>query len=147
MRRRLPSGQRAAGVGVDAGFLDAHEHLPAAVRLLHRPGGRERGVGFRQVGGEVVGQRRPSGRAGNEGSIPPEDVGEERPGVGQCRAFVCVAEMFGDRIAIGAQLLLRHQPVTGEDGGRDDEAGRLDVAEPFEIGVGRGHAQLLPGQR
>ena len=51
------------------------------------------------------------------------------------------------RFAVGARLLRRVESMAGEDGRGDDEADRLDVADPFGVGVDRRHDQLLSGQR
>jgi hypothetical protein len=37
--------------------------------------------------------------------------------------------------------------VAGKDARGKDKADRLDIADPFGVGVGRRHDQLLSGQR
>ena len=74
---------------------------------------------------------------------PAQDAREERPWIGErghgAFALVLGREASGHRIAVGAGLLLGHQPIAVENGRAEHQADRLDIAQPFKIGIDDGH--------
>jgi hypothetical protein len=48
--------------------------------------------------------------------------------------------MLGHGLAVGARLLLGDEAVAGQNRRRHDEACGLDVAQPLEVRIARGHA-------
>ena len=57
--------------------------------------------------------------------------GSSRAGTG----LVLAAQQLPDRFGVQAALLRRHQGLLGECAGRDDDADRLDLADPVLVGV------------
>ncbi len=160
VRRRLPAVSRAALAGIDVRRLDGDQELPAvgAGRGLQRPIGLEQRIVLGQSDCELVVERRPAGRAGDQVDGPIQHAGKERPGIGERRALVpdgAVAVLLQQRRNGGVVrlILARRRAERLQRHRCDDQALGLDVAQPFGIGIERavvGHcrrAQPVTGQR
>ena len=155
MRRRLPTRERAALFGLHPRRLDANEDLPAAVGIDDRPMRRDLGVALLDLEEEILRQRGPAGCASDLGRPPAERSVKESPRVFEgARINGLAASVVGlrrderpHRLGVGARLDLRREAVAREHDRGDDEADRLNVAEPFVVGVDPGHGQLPSGQR
>jgi hypothetical protein len=83
--------------------------------------------------------------------FPAEHLLEEGPCVLQGGRGGVVADMLGDNQAIGLGLPRRREAQLLEQDGRDDQADRLDVVQPFQVGIalelGRHAAHPEAGQR
>ena len=136
VRRRLPALLRAV-VRFGAGGLEADEQLPGRVgaETLDGEVGREGGVVLGHGNEEVVGQRRPVGRARHVWRRPVEEVAEEGPGIGERGRGVVGLDEGGVGGAVGRGLPCGDEGALLDDRGREDEARGLDVVEPFEVGV------------
>ena len=155
MRRRLPARERAALVGLHPRRLDAHQDLPAAFGIDHRPMRRDLGVALLDLEDEILRQRGSAGRAGDLGRAPAERAVKESPGVLQGARIAgfaaSVVRLRRDELAhglgVGARLDFRGQPIARKHDRGDDQADRLNMAKPFVVGVDPGHGQLPSGQR
>ena len=100
----------------------------------------------------IVGKSRAAGRAGDVPRLPAEHLFDEGPGIAQARAWLDPSSMSSATAALSTWRLPRgREAKLLEQGRRDDEADRLDMVQPFEIGIAIdlcGHgAQPDAGQR
>ena len=147
MRRRLPTRKRAAFVRPHPRHLDAHKDLPAAVGIDDRPMRRDLGVALLDLEDEILRQRGSARRAGDLHPPPAEPAAKESPRVFEgARINGLAASLVRLRrnelphgISVSACLDFRGQPVACKHDRRDDQADRLNVAEPFVVGIDPGH--------
>lgn len=138
LRRRLPAVERAALVGIDAAWLDAHQELPASLGGLRRgdrPGWGQRRRVLGQRNQELGRHSRPAGARGDMARLPAEHLLDESPGIAD-RGFIFVLiEQRLDRARVEWGLADRHKPQFLEHGRRHDETDPLGIIEPFEVRV------------
>jgi hypothetical protein len=97
-------------------------------------------VAFLRTCRQIGRQCRATGGARDLLRSPADYLREECPGVRQRRPVVINRQQRTHPFAVGARLFRRVQPVASEDSRGEDEADRLDIADPFVVGVGRRHA-------
>ena len=145
---RLPAaGVVVLGRAVEVGGAGDHadQHQPPLRRRgvggRARVGDRVRGPQHVAVVGqgeaEVVGQG-PAGQAPQVVVVPVEDVGEEAGqvvdgGLGLVVVVVGDADLVAQPLLQLDDLPARHDAGADEGGGRDDEADRLQVADPLAV--------------
>ena len=145
MRRRLPAVERAARVGIDARWLDADEELPAALartaKFLRRPRwGRASCRVPASATNSSSGSGGPPGLPATWRASQPRTCCDESPGIRKRRLGRVDQSPMSSATAprVDSSELCRRsgtRPSSLSRFGADDEADRLDMVQPFEIGI------------
>ena len=138
MRRRLPAIERAARIRIDAHGLDADEELPLLLPIAEfgdGPCGLERGGVFRESDEQFIGNGRAPGCSGDMARFPAKDLLDESPRIRESGLCCIPLDKFGDRTRIDRALPYRGEPEFLKEAGSDDKTDRLNMVQPFKIGV------------
>ena len=147
VRCRLPAFERAALVRDRRRALDPNEDLPALIGVGHRPMWRKLCVALLDADGQVRRQCRPTGTPATCAARQPRICVKNAQGSGNAGPWSVIRKERTHRFAVGARLFRRVQSVAGKHGRGDHKSDRLNIANPFGVGIDRSHYQLLSGQR
>ena len=138
MRRRLPAIEGAARIRIDPRGFDADEELPPLLpvaELGDGPCGLERGGVFRKSDEQLIRNGRAPGRSGDMTRLPTEDLLRESPRIRESGLCHIPFDKLGDRARIDRALPYRGEPELLKEAGGDDKTDRLNMVQPFKIGV------------
>ena len=140
MRRGLPAIEGAAPIRIDTRSLDADEELPPLLSIAELGDGPcwLRSVvscSGRATSSSSSGMAGPPGapatwRASQPSTCSTKAQGSREGGLGRIRF-----DQLGDRACIDRTLPQRGEPQPLEEAGGDDKPDRLNMVQPFEVGV------------
>jgi hypothetical protein len=138
MRRRLPSVSGTSRIRIDARGLHADQELPTLIARLQfpdSPGRAQRRVVLRELDVEIVRQIRPARAAINVFRLPAKHLREKGPRFSQGRFGGIRIYVFGNDRGVSLRLPRGCETKLFQHDRCHDQTDRLNVVEPFEIGI------------
>ncbi len=84
---------------------------------------------------QVIRNGRATGRSGDMAGLPTEDLFHKSPGISKRRLGPVPFDKLRDRTRIDRALPYRGEPQLLKQTGGDDKTDRLNMVQPFEVGV------------
>ena len=119
--------------------LDSDEELPPLFpvpELGDGPGGRKGSVVFRKPNEQLILRNGRAARCASDmAGFPAKHLLHKSPGIPQGGLRAIRIEQFGDCACIDWRLTKRGKPKPLKEAGSDYKPDRLNVVQPFEVGV------------